>query len=103
MVQRGMLLKRLSFIIFCGEFDQYHQYLPDIQERLAESIRQLQVWKSFYVSHCGFHIFFVQISGYLYIKSKNTWQILVIRKGKGCKVPRDQVKLGWCANGSNSC
>lgn len=47
--------------------------------------------------------FFVQISGYLYIKSKNTGQILVIRKGKGCKVPRDQVKLGWCANGSNSC
>ena len=43
MEQRAQLLKRLSFIIFCGEFDQYHQYLPDIQERLAESIRHLQV------------------------------------------------------------
>ena len=43
MEQRAQLLKRLSFIIFCGECDQYHQYLPDIQERLAESIRQLQV------------------------------------------------------------
>ncbi|XP_065649698.1 protein dopey-1 isoform X2 [Hydra vulgaris] len=42
MEQRAQLLKRLSFIIFCGEFDQYHQYLPDIQERLAESIRHLQ-------------------------------------------------------------
>jgi len=43
MEQRAQLLKRLSFVIFCGEHDQYHQYLPDIQERLAESIRQLQV------------------------------------------------------------
>jgi len=42
MEQRALLLKRLSFIISCGEFDQYHQSLPDIQERLAESIRQLQ-------------------------------------------------------------
>lgn len=42
MEQRAQLLKRLTFAIFCGEFDQYHQYLPDIQERLAESIRQLQ-------------------------------------------------------------
>ena len=43
MEQRAQLLKRLSFVIFCGELDQYHQYIPDIQERLAESIRQLQV------------------------------------------------------------
>ena len=42
MEQRAQLLKRLSFIIFCGDFDQYAQYLPDIQERISESIRQLQ-------------------------------------------------------------
>ena len=44
MEQRAQLLKRLSFIVFCGELDQYHQYVPEIHERLAESIRQLQVY-----------------------------------------------------------
>lgn len=44
MEQRAQLLKRLSFVIFCGETDQYHQYIPEIHERLAESIRQLQVY-----------------------------------------------------------
>ena len=72
MVQRGMLLKRLSFIIFCGEFDQYHQYLPDIQERLAESIRQLQVWKDFYVSHRGLYDFLCKLLLIYTLKSKNT-------------------------------
>ena len=72
MVQRGMLLKRLSFIIFCGEFDQYHQYLPDIQERLAESIRQLQVWKDFYVSHRGLYDFLYKLLLIYTLKSKNT-------------------------------
>lgn len=29
--QRSMLLKRLAFVIFCSEFDQYHKYMPEIQ------------------------------------------------------------------------
>uniref|UniRef100_A0A1A9UIY9 Uncharacterized protein n=1 Tax=Glossina austeni TaxID=7395 RepID=A0A1A9UIY9_GLOAU len=37
--QRSMLLKRLAFVIFCSEFDQYHKYMPEIQEQLANSLR----------------------------------------------------------------
>lgn len=28
--QRAMLLKRLAFVIFCSELDQYHKYMPEI-------------------------------------------------------------------------
>ncbi|KAK0181813.1 hypothetical protein PV327_000009 [Microctonus hyperodae] len=41
--QRAQLLKRLAFVIFCSETDQYHKYMPDIQERLADSLRLPQV------------------------------------------------------------
>ncbi|XP_041109188.1 protein dopey-1-like isoform X1 [Polyodon spathula] len=41
--QRAMLLKRLAFTIFSSEVDQYQKYLPDIQERLVESLRLPQV------------------------------------------------------------
>ncbi|XP_043929288.1 protein dopey-1 [Protopterus annectens] len=41
--QRAMLLKRLAFAIFSSEVDQYQKFLPDIQERLVESLRLLQV------------------------------------------------------------
>ncbi|XP_054990451.1 protein dopey-1 isoform X5 [Sorex araneus] len=41
--QRAMLLKRLAFAIFSSEVDQYQKYLPDIQERLVESLRLPQV------------------------------------------------------------
>ncbi|XP_071800517.1 protein DOP1A-like isoform X4 [Asterias amurensis] len=40
--QRAQLLKRLSFTIFCSQTDQYVRFLPDIQERLAENLRQSQ-------------------------------------------------------------
>ena len=39
MEQRAQLLKKLSFTIFCSEVDQYQYVLPEIQERLAESLR----------------------------------------------------------------
>lgn len=29
--QRAQLLKRLAFVIFCSEMDQYSKYMPDIQ------------------------------------------------------------------------
>ncbi|KAF0045037.1 hypothetical protein F2P81_001566 [Scophthalmus maximus] len=38
-----MLLKRLAFTIYSSEVDQYQKYLPDIQERLVESLRLPQV------------------------------------------------------------
>lgn len=28
--QRALLLKRLAFVIFCSELDQYHKYMPEI-------------------------------------------------------------------------
>lgn len=36
---RAQLLKRLAFVLFCSESDQYQRYMPDIQERLAESLK----------------------------------------------------------------
>nr|Q8BL99.2 RecName: Full=Protein dopey-1 [Mus musculus] len=41
--QRAMLLKRLAFAVLSSESDQYQKYLPDIQERLVESLRLPQV------------------------------------------------------------
>ncbi|KAM5336639.1 protein DOP1B isoform 2-T2 [Glossophaga mutica] len=37
--QKAMLLKRQAFAIFSGEVDQYHPYLPLIQERLTDNLR----------------------------------------------------------------
>lgn len=37
--QKAMLLKRQAFAVFSGETDQYHLYLPLIQERLSENLR----------------------------------------------------------------
>ncbi|XP_063303507.1 protein dopey-2 [Pelobates fuscus] len=37
--QKAMLLKRQGFAVFSGEPDQYHLYLPLIQERLTDNIR----------------------------------------------------------------
>ncbi|XP_055624069.1 protein dopey-1 homolog isoform X2 [Toxorhynchites rutilus septentrionalis] len=41
--QRALLLKRLAFVIFCSENDQYHKFMPEIQEQLANSLRLPQV------------------------------------------------------------
>lgn len=41
--QRAQLLKRVAFVIFSGEVDQYQNFMPDIQERLSESLRMPQV------------------------------------------------------------
>ncbi len=32
--QRAQLLRRLAFVIFCSEKDQYHKYMPEIQGKL---------------------------------------------------------------------
>ncbi|XP_059475824.1 protein dopey-1-like isoform X2 [Neocloeon triangulifer] len=37
--QRAQLLKRLAFVLLCGERDQYHRQMPDIQERLSDCLR----------------------------------------------------------------
>uniref|UniRef100_A0ABD2XAC5 Dopey N-terminal domain-containing protein n=3 Tax=Trichogramma kaykai TaxID=54128 RepID=A0ABD2XAC5_9HYME len=41
--QRAQLLKKLAFVILCSDMDQYHKYMPEIQERLADSLRLPQV------------------------------------------------------------
>ncbi|XP_033338749.1 protein DOP1 homolog isoform X2 [Megalopta genalis] len=41
--QKAQLLKRLAYVILCSETDQYHKYMPEIQERLADSLRLPQV------------------------------------------------------------
>ena len=41
---RAMLLKRLAFALFCTDGDQYQRFLPDIQEKLSESLRLGQSW-----------------------------------------------------------
>jgi len=40
---RGMLLKRLAFVIFSSPRDQYTRFLTVIQERLAEAIKMPQM------------------------------------------------------------
>ncbi|XP_044736097.1 protein dopey-1 homolog isoform X1 [Chrysoperla carnea] len=37
--QRAMLLKRLAFVIICGDTDQYAKHMPEVQEQLAGGFR----------------------------------------------------------------
>ncbi|XP_060598596.1 protein dopey-1-like isoform X2 [Ruditapes philippinarum] len=37
--QKAGMLKRLAFTVFCSESDQYQKSIPEIQEKLAESLR----------------------------------------------------------------
>ncbi|KAL1518230.1 hypothetical protein ABEB36_001886 [Hypothenemus hampei] len=37
--QKAQLLKRLAYVIFCSEIDQYAKYMPEIQEQLTTSLR----------------------------------------------------------------
>lgn len=37
--QKAMLLKRQAFAVFSGELDQYHLFLPLMQERLTDNLR----------------------------------------------------------------
>lgn len=36
---RATHLKRLAFVIYSSEVDQYHRQLPDVQERIADCLR----------------------------------------------------------------
>lgn len=37
--QKGKLIKRMAFIIFCGRLDEYHKEIPVIIEKLVESLK----------------------------------------------------------------
>ncbi|CRK96401.1 CLUMA_CG009818, isoform A [Clunio marinus] len=41
--QKALLLKKLAFVIFCSERDQYQKYMPEIQEQLSNCLRLPQV------------------------------------------------------------
>jgi hemoglobin-like flavoprotein len=41
--QKALLLKKLAFVIFCSEKDQYQKYMPEIQEQLSNCLRLPQV------------------------------------------------------------
>ncbi|XP_014250328.1 protein dopey-1 homolog isoform X1 [Cimex lectularius] len=41
--QRAQLLKRLAFVLYCGENDQFHNNMSDIQERLADCVKTPQL------------------------------------------------------------
>lgn len=53
--QRAVLLKRLAFVIFCSELDQYHKYMPEIQGKNKATAVQYQ-W--FNTSESHFNICF---------------------------------------------
>ena len=41
--QRALLLKRLAWVIFCSDIDQYQRQMPDITDRLSECLRSVPV------------------------------------------------------------
>jgi len=41
--QRALLLKRLAWVIFCSDVDQYRGQMPDITDRLSECLRTVPV------------------------------------------------------------
>ncbi|KAL1459038.1 hypothetical protein WDU94_011051 [Cyamophila willieti] len=37
--QRALLLKKLAFVILCSQTDQFHKHIPEITEKLSESLK----------------------------------------------------------------
>ncbi|XP_056145152.1 protein dopey-2 isoform X2 [Lampris incognitus] len=60
--QKPMLLKRQAFAMFSGELDQYHLYLPLIQERLTEALRVNQTPAVFAQIFLMFRVLLLRIS-----------------------------------------
>lgn len=36
--QKALLLKKLAFVIFCSEKDQYQKYMPEIQGEIKNNV-----------------------------------------------------------------
>ncbi|KAJ8246681.1 hypothetical protein GJAV_G00254230 [Gymnothorax javanicus] len=60
--QKAMLLKRQAFAMFSGELDQYHLYLPLIQERLTENLRTGQTPSTMAQMFLTFRVLLLRIS-----------------------------------------
>ena len=58
---RAMMLKRMAFVLFSSEVNQFKSALPEIQERLADSLKLQHVpniQQQVLIFHCNvlFHI-----------------------------------------------
>ncbi|KAM9343615.1 protein DOP1B isoform 2-T2 [Pholidichthys leucotaenia] len=102
--QKPMLLKRQAFAVFSGELDQYHLYLPIIQERLTETLRMNP---SAAVSTQMFLMFRVLLLRISYQHLTSLWTIMVTelihtftRLEKALQADKDTSKLAKVARGA---
>ncbi|KAJ8282271.1 hypothetical protein COCON_G00047900 [Conger conger] len=72
--QKAMLLKRQAFAMFSGELDQYHLYLPLIQERLTENLRMGQTPSVMAQMFLTFRVLLLRISPH---HLTSLWPIMV--------------------------
>ncbi|KAM7407321.1 hypothetical protein PAMA_003171 [Pampus argenteus] len=95
--QKPMLLKRQAFAMFSGELDQYHLYLPLIQERLTEALRMNPSAAVSAQMFLMFRVLLLRISSQHLI---SLWPIMVtelirvfVRLEKALQVEKDVSKL----------
>ena len=60
--QRALLLKRLAFVIFCSDMDQYQKQMPEIQGEIVK--------KSYFYYYYNFPIFSIDSFFFLFFFSK---------------------------------
>ncbi|XP_030613760.1 protein dopey-2 [Archocentrus centrarchus] len=102
--QKPMLLKRQAFAMFSGELDQYHLYLPLIQERLTETLRMNPSPAVFAQMFLMFRVLLLRISTQ---HLTSLWPIMVTelirtftRLEKVLKVDKDSSKLAKVGRGT---
>ncbi|KAL3284354.1 hypothetical protein HHI36_018518 [Cryptolaemus montrouzieri] len=71
--QKAQLLKRLAYVIFCSEIDQYAKYMSDIQEQLTTSLRLLSPNIQTQVFLC-FRVILIRMSA---IHVTSLWPIII--------------------------
>ncbi|XP_050520178.1 protein dopey-1 homolog isoform X2 [Daktulosphaira vitifoliae] len=73
--QRAQLLKRLAFVLLCSEKDQFHKHVPEIQERLVDTLRMPQSGPGIHAQvFLCFRVLLLRMSGH-HITSM--WPIIV--------------------------
>uniref|UniRef100_A0A3Q3CFU2 DOP1 leucine zipper like protein B n=1 Tax=Haplochromis burtoni TaxID=8153 RepID=A0A3Q3CFU2_HAPBU len=102
--QKPMLLKRQAFAMFSGELDQYHLYLPLIQERLTETLRMNPSPAVSAQMFLMFRVFLLRISTQ---HLTSLWPIMVTelirtftRLEKALQVDKDNSKLAKVVRGT---
>uniref|UniRef100_A0A3P9J815 DOP1 leucine zipper like protein B n=1 Tax=Oryzias latipes TaxID=8090 RepID=A0A3P9J815_ORYLA len=102
--QKPMLLKRQAFALFSGELDQYHLYLPLIQERLTETLRMNPTAASSAQMFLMFRVLLLRISSQ---HLTSLWPIMVTelirtftRLEKALQAEKDVSKLAKVVRGA---